>query len=1093
MRVTCFFLILTSLFSFIGKSQSLSFEHFGIQDGLVDASAGPIWKDQKGFLWVGTSSGLSRFDGHQFKNYTYNPLDSSSFLGNAVTDIFEEEGGNLWIATRGAGINIYKWDTDNFFRIEHKPYDPNSLRNNYVNTVLQTADGRFWIGTDAGLNVSRSRELPLEFSTFPDTGHVLYSIGIMDLLEYPEGILWIGSSKNGLFRLDMESGNISHWYNEGQRTDKLAGNIIKDLLVTTINGKPYLWVASSGGLTQIKLGEKGPIDSRVFQPNPEDPDRLPNQQVMAITANEVGEIWLATFGGIVRVHQQEDSISFETYAHEDSSPESLSNDRVYDVFLDDVGILWVGTAGGGLNQVNIRHDKRSRKFFKHYLRTPNSLRRNVIQSITCLFEDREGYFWVGTEGGGLERMRENGEVLSRFYANSPEGQRLSHALITTMYQDVEGTFWIGTFGGFNRLTFHKEGEEHIPSIKQFVHQESDPNSLSDNHIFALHEDPNGKIWIGTRGGGLNCFDKSTEKFEVFKHEVKDPYCISNNYVWGICPQGDSGLWLATDLGVNYYNLHTERFYHLAHDPQNPAGLSHNFVNTIIKDKQGRLWVGTSGGGLNQFFVESLADTLIGSFKAYRKRDGLLEDIVYEIREDAAGKLWISSNRGLTRFDPEILKDNYANPSLAFRHFDKSDGLQDDEFNMGAAAKLRDGRMLFGGLNGFNLFDPDSIPLNQVIPPVYITGIEVLNQKLIPGSPLDHGNIPLAESPQTSEDLYLSYKDYMVSFEFALLNYLFPEDNRYAYKMEGLDNDWIYSGNGRRATYTNLAPGTYTFRVKASNNDGIWNEEGTSIQVHVSTPPWRSWWAYTLYALSGLVLTGGYVNFRVKTREQKLAHQAQIERVKLVEREQVRKETAADFHDELGNKMTKISLFAEMAKRSGKPDAPIQTYLDQLLAQTQGLSNGMRDFIWMLDPEKNSLYDLLIRLKEFGEQLFEHTGIDFRVSEVPEGYNSHELSLSFRRHLLLIVKEAFTNVLKHAQAKRVELIFEPEESSYRLKLVDNGVGFDTEKKGKGYGLKNMRERCKALGGSCEWVSIKGKGTTLTLNIPWEDLGAHEEGG
>ena len=1067
-------------------SQSLSFRHYGIAEGLSDASVGPILEDSKGFLWLGSSTALNRFDGESMVNYFYDPLDKHSLIGGSIADIYEDQAGKIWIGARGGGINVYRWESDNFFRIQHDPADPQSLVNNYVNVILESSDGRLWIGTDKGLNVAESASLPLSLSLFPDSAHFMKGLGVTDLLEYPKDVMWIASAKDGLFRLDMGTGTISHFQNEENKVPKLAGNILKNLYLDKSQGKEKLWLSSSGGLTRIMLSDGLPAAYQIFSRKSTKEKTIPNNQVFGITGDGQGNIWVATFGGIARLTQAGDSVSIEPYVHKDSDPQSLSDNRVYEVLFDSKGILWVGTERGGLNQALLRKKAQTRQFFTHHLRNSPSSRSKPIQSITALYEDQDGYIWIGSEGDGLDQIDRNGKLLRNISVSEEKGKGLCHALPTGLHQDREGVYWVATFGGLNKMELDASDPTALPRISHYIHDPDDSSSLSDNHIFALYEGEDGKIWLGTRGGGLNRFDKKTETFEAFVHEVDNPYSLSNNYVWDITPEGDSGLWLSTDLGLNYLNLNTQKFYHLHHDPQNPSGLSHNYVNTAIKDSQGRIWVGTFGGGLCLFSPSSLQDTLLGSFITLRQKDGLAEDVIYEIQEDKQGYLWISSNRGLTRFNPEALVADGRIEINAFQHFDKSDGLQDDEFNTGAAAQTRDGKLLFGGLNGINLFSPDSLPLNKEIPPVYITQVEILNEKVRPGQQMPYGNIPLENAPHASKDLFLSYQDYMVSFHFAALNFIHSEDNRYAYKMEGFDSDWIYAGNEQKATYTNLNPGVYTFRVKASNNDGIWNEEGASLKVHVGSPPWKSWWAYALYALSGLGMVWGYIQYRVKSREQILEHQAQLERVKMEERVQVQKETAADFHDELGNNMTKISLFAEMIKRLDPPGKEIQTYLNQLISNTQVLSEGMRDFIWMLDPEKNSLYDSLIRLKEFGEQLFEHTGIQFRVSEVLEGYKRYEMSLSFRRHLLLIVKEALNNLLKYAEASRAELLITPSQSGFTLEIKDNGKGFDLEKERNGYGLRNMEKRSQTLGIDLQISSKIGEGSSVKLDIPWGSI-------
>ena len=1065
----------------LAQPTPLKFTHFSTQEGASNSNVGDICKDQHGFLWVGTDDGLNRFDGQRFKSYFHQPENPHSLSYNTISALFQDHQGKLWVGTRGGGLNLYDESMDQFYRFRSDPGDSTSLCNDYVNCVFQSADQRIWIGTDLGLSElvsldESSGEARFRSYVFEKGKAGICGKGVQSIAEYPKGHLWLGMSVSGLCRMDLQPQTFTSFPHQKDNPNSLTSNLVKKVLLDTTGIRPALWVAAAGGFNQVTLDSLNqPFVQRIYR-NPEQALYLPHNNLTDLAMDVQGNIWLSMYGGgIARLTSKQPPFTFDNYAFDASNPTSLKGNSVYSIYLDPEGILWVGLQYHGLARAYMGVTEANRRNFTHILR--DRFRPGIIptQSITALFEDQQGYYWVGSEAGGLDRIHPQTGEFQRYFSG-PES--LSHNLITTINQDEEGDMWIGTFGGFNRVIVNPDG---TLQVDQYLPDPGDSTSLSDKHIFAVWIDEYPDIWIGTRGGGLNKFNRATKKFKVYQREGHNPHSLNNNYVWDILPEGKRGLWLATDGGVNYFDKDSEQFQHFSHDPTNEYSLSHDYVNSIFRDSQGRKWVCTSGGGMNLFLSDSSSSP---KFQRIRERDGLLDDKVYGILEDQQERLWISSPSGLSRFEPQKMRLGTSFASLAFQHFDQNDGLQGNEFNMGAWQKLRDGRLMFGGLNGYNIFHPDSIRQNEHIPPVLITDIRVLNESLTPGKPIKNGNIPLTASPHIANKIYLTHKDYVVEFEFAALNFLYPENNQYAYQLEGFDEDWVYTGNRRQATYTNLDGGTYTFRVKASNNDGVWNEEGAHIRVVVSPPPWKTAWAYGLYILSGMGLVLGFVRYRIREREKELETAHMIERAKLEERELVRKRTSADFHDELGNKMTKISLFVEMAKRSAPKQKDLHTYLDQIGTNTQVLSEGMRDFIWVLDPDKDSLYDSLLRLKDFGDQLYEHTDITFHIEGLTPQLATCKLPLEIRRHLVLLFKEAMNNSLKYAEADKALMTLQQTQDQYKICFSDNGKGFDPQLTAEGYGLKNMQIRAEKMGGQLHIQSNEGNGTKvcLTLDLP-----------
>ncbi|RMI06835.1 MAG: hypothetical protein D6681_08190, partial [Calditrichaeota bacterium] len=891
--------------------------------------------------------------------------------------------------------------------------------------------GNLWIGTAKGLACLEKADLRSPaLRIFP--GHPLKS----DLLEdgFIRGIyslpgderhLWIRTGSKALNRLDRETGTVQQFY--------------------------------------FTTGDKEPIRiGKVFQ------DREGNLWVLT----ENSGLWyghaarLKNWKGETRSYsgkQNRGAGPFVAYGHDPNDPHSLSDDAVTAVWEDRSGILWVGTRRGGLNKLNRRRNR-----FRHYAHTPEhagSLSHNVV---TAILEDDQGALWVGTAGGGLNRLfrdHNTGRVLrTRLFRHDPRNPgSLSHDYVTALYRDQSGNLWVGTLGGgLNRY----DPESH--SFVHYRHHPGIPNSLTGDEINTIFEDQYGQLWIGTNSG-LTRFDRFTNTFTRYRHDPDDPHTLSDNEVWAIFEdhysQGRT-LWIGTRSGgLNRFDRSKEQFIRYTRRYDEPHSLSNQAICVIYQDEAGDLWFGTYSGGLNKFHRET------EQFTFYTERDGLPNNMIFGILEDNHGMLWLSTNGGLSRFNPR---------TGVFKNYDIYDGLQANEFTRGAYYKCPHGEMFFGGIHGLTSFYPDSVVDNPHVPPVAITAFSIY------GEPAPE---KLGAALREGKPLELSYRQNFIAFEFAALDFTNPGKNRYAYKLEGFDADWIYCGTRRYVSYTNLPPGRYTFRVKGANNDGIWNTEGAALTLVVHPPFWRTWWFYLL--TGALILGGGILGYRSSV-QRKLRRALELERVRAEENERVRTKAAHDFHDELGHKLTRISLFTEILKRRLN-DAPveIQEYLSRIGETAKGLSGGMRDFIWALDPEKDSLYEVAIRLKDFGDELFDKTGIAFRVEGITGEMEHIRLSMDWRRHLTLIFKEAMNNALKHADCGNVTLTIALEQRRLRISLTDDGKGLPPElnretpldaENGRlpGNGLRNMQVRAETLRGKLRFHSHGAGGTTVEFS-------------
>jgi ligand-binding sensor domain-containing protein/signal transduction histidine kinase len=929
------------------QSRQIKFERISLEQGLLPSSITCILQDRQGFVWFGTYDGLVKYDGYNFTLYKHSPLDSNSISGNAIFSICEDRFGALWIGTFDGGLNRFDRDKKQFIRFVNDPQNPHSLSHNRVFSIYEDRSGTLWIGTASGLNKldrAAGNELaPGQFTRFvndPSDSSSISSDEVRSIYEDRAGTLWIGTA-GGLNRCDRAAGQFTSLVNDPKNPRSLSDNRVRSIYE---DHSGTLWVGTQAGLNKLvpsaeavegdesvrpgasnKKSNEKPDQFIRFLNDPNDPHSLGADDVWAIyesTASQEGRatLWIATWGGgLCRLDRDHRGVEkFTRLVNDPNDPYSLSDNRVISIYEDAGGTLWIGTFGGRLNKFD--PNKRPILHFANDPNNPHSLSHNYVRAI---YEDRAGTLWVGTQNGlnklalssdafgqggayrfGSSDIKSNakpGQVV-RFFNDPKNPHSLSHNNVraicgSSAARDKPGALWIGTDGGGLNKFDPDTRTGAAKRFTRFVNDPENPFSLSSNRITALYEDRSGMLWIGTYDGGLNCFDPNRKQFTRFLNDPQNPHSLSHNRVWSIYEDHLGALWIGTSGGLNRCDRATGRFTRFVHDPNNPHSLSHNAVFSIHEDDAGALWIATYGGGLNKFERSDSANTTSnetpGRFINYTTKDGLSNDAIYGILADEYGHLWLSTNHGLSRFNPK---------TKTFRNYDETAGLQNNEFNAGAYFKSKRGEMFFGGVNGFNAFYPDQVKDNCYIPPVAITAFKIFDKPA-----------KLDRAIETLEALTLSYQDNFFSFEFAALSYANPQKNQYAYKMEGFDQDWIYCRTRRYASYTNLDPGRYIFRVKGSNDDGVWNEAGAAIAITITPPWWRTRWAYASYVLS---LIAGFVavdriqrrrvikreRTKVKMRETELRAQAAEAQAKALQAENERKKNVELF-SEIGKEIT----------------------------------------------------------------------------------------------------------------------------------------------------------------------------------------------
>ena len=727
---------------------------------------------------------------------------------------------------------------------------------------------------------------------------------IESIYEDRAGELWIGTD-NGLNHFDRASGKFSPSFSQAVPGSAFIGNAAVYTLSEDSRGA--LWIGTSAGLFKW---DRDANHWTVYRHDPGDPTSLSDDAVTCILEDAQGMLWIGTRTGLDLFDSSHNS--FISYDHDPNDPYSLASNSVRSIYEDRSGVLWIGTSGG-LNKY-----ARSTQKFDLYQHTPGLSNTLSDNNIWAIDEDHLGNLWVGTFFAGLARLNPTTGAVTVYQNNPSDPTSLSSNEIRAILEDHAGNLWIGMErGGLARFD---------PATGTFIayqHNDVEPDSLSNNDVFSLFEDHAGRLWIGTQRGGLNRFDPASGTFIHYQNDPNDPMSLSDNQVRAIQEDHTGVLWIATFGGVNLWDGKSNHFTVYRHDPKDASSLNSDEVSCIFEDQEGTVWVGTFGGGLNRF------DRTSQSFTHYTEKDGLPDDTVYGILADAEGHLWLSTNKGLSKFDPR---------TQVFRNYDVSDGLQGDQFNPGAYFQGKNGEMFFGGTKGLNAFLPQQVKDNLIPPPVVITAVKKYNQT-IQTNPAPNATIPL------------SYRDNFISFEFAALDYNTPEKNQYAYMLEGVDKDWVSAGTRRYASYTNLQGGDYIFRVKASNNDGVWNEQATTLFIHITPPFWQTWW---FIGIVGLVAVAGSIGgYRLRVRDIQARNRELEQQVEERTRELEQRSRVAESLRDIVNKIN-----------SG---ASVDEVLELIVAQADELSDSDFVAIWLLQSEQGPLQVHSIR-GEFPEAI-----------------------------------------------------------------------------------------------------------------------------
>lgn len=779
-----------------------------LRKGLSQNTVYSILQDRQGYLWFGTWDGLNKFDGLDFTTY-----NKENGLSNEVINcLLETNDGNIWIGTEN-GLNFLDRRSGVITFFQNNPADSTSLSDNWINYLYQTPGGKLYVCTRRGLNVLNPETMEIKRFQSRDSFSRRNKSNNIRFIVSHKNEYFIGTDF-GLVRYNPQTNENIRYLNRPDDPSSLSHNQVNVICFTSDDS---IWVGTEKGLNLLDLA-KGTFE--VFLHNPKDPKSISHNSVKAIYRDDSGNTWIGTDGGGINIIDQKSKV-FTRILNQPGKPRSLNNNRVYSICQDKIGNLWFGTFKGVCKM-----DRYTRKFhlFNHNPDNPNTVGNNLIWAF---YEMEPDVFWIGTDEG-VSIFSRISNTFSHIKYDPDRNDGLSSKRIRTIIKDDFGKIWIGTRdAGLNK---------YDPETGRFLHFQPSiqyNNSLADNFVISLFKDRDGFIWAGTQNG-LNRIDPKTDHITLYQHNPDDPLSLSNNTVYKIIEDTEGVMWIATYDGLNRYNRSQNNFTTFRKPVETHNNFSSNRFFYVFEDSNKNLWVGTRGGGL------ALFDRASGQFiKSYTTDDGLPNNVIYGILEDETGALWMSTNWGLSTLK---VKDQ------VFVNYDVTDGLQSSEFNALALLKSSSGMMFFGGMNGFNMFNPKEIQSNPNKPDIVISGFKL-------------GNQPVLGEIYNKDTVILKAEDNFFSFGFSSLDFTNPHKSQFAYMLENYNNDWTYvDGTRNFAEYTKVSPGTYFFRVTGSNSDGVWSDKEVMITVIVK-PYWFQTWIFRLSLLLAFIVAIWYSIYR----------------------------------------------------------------------------------------------------------------------------------------------------------------------------------------------------------------------------------------
>jgi signal transduction histidine kinase/ligand-binding sensor domain-containing protein len=1095
----------------LSQSTNLQFKHLTVEDGLSQSTIHAIFQDKKGFMWFGTDIGLNKYDGNKFTVYQNNTFDTTSVSSNFLTSIFEDSYGKLWVGSGYNGLNYFDREKEVFIRYNYNKAKPGCISNDNIRAIFEDSQKKLWIGTSGG-GLNLYNRATNTFSYFQHDSNSNISIGsnyIKSITEDKIGNLWLGSTEGILIKYNLANNTFTNYplYND------YKGDLFNSTFCSVyVDSENNIWYGTEMGLFYHDQN-RGKF---TYYTQGVGNSSLNVNSISSILEIEKDIYFIATdHGGLNILNKKTGKFTYHLNIRYDET--TISNNQLYSLYRSPDGIIWIGGFHGGVNF----YDKKAIKFQQYKDILPENVAIDCCNSVATLCEDKDQNIWIGYDGQGIDIYNVHSKSISHLVSKPGDANTISSNCVTEIYKDRNNDLWIGTYlEGMSKFNWITKRYEH------FKHNPNDPNSIGGNNVWTIIQDKSGLYWIGMIGNGLDIYDPKSKNFKHYKNDPSQPNSLSNNDVFKVFEDKDGNIWVGTRNGLNMFNRKNETFTRYMSDPNNSNGISGSWIYDIFQDSHGNLWIGTDLA-LNQFQLKNRA------FKHFEEKDGIIGNAVLSILEDKQNNLWLSTNKGLSKFNPH---------TMIFRNYDIADGLQGNEFNYTSSLYSSLGKMYFGGKNGFNVFNPESISDNKLVPPIYITNFSIANQTV---GPRTHNTI-LNQQISYTKEIRLSHKQSVISFEFSALNYTNSRKNQYAYMLQGFDTDWRFIGNRHDVNYTNLNPGEYVFRVKGSNNDGIWNMDGTSIKITILPPFWKTPWFYAIIVI--LIVSGIY--FYIVYREKRLnidkhilqnkvkerTEQIELQKAELEQHRNHLEQLIALRTDELmaakeraeESDRLKSAFLANMSHEIRTPMNAIVGFSN--LLQTPKLSESDRnEFIALINSNSESLLVLIedildlslieanqvitrseyFSVNDLLDTIYSSFAVNNKKCQLIINLNKPDSRADYKvfadkYRTRQIIANLMSNAYKFTETGIIELGFKVEQNHLIFYVKDSGIGISEENRaiifdrfrklnhsynasyrGAGLGLAISKRLAEIMGGDI-WVESEiGKGSTFHFSLAYNE--------
>ncbi|MBN1926792.1 MAG: response regulator [Prolixibacteraceae bacterium] len=1067
------------------QTKTFQFKKLDVNTGLSSNQINTIHKDSRGFVWIGTVNGLNRFDGYNLRIFRKGRNPLYSINDNLVQNIFEDNRGQLWIVT-SSGLNIFDPVTEKFTH-------PDSVLHlnipvptvNIVNTLVDR-ENNFWIINQT--NGLYRRDAKTDSILFvPNDGiYGLADTSITDCRLSPDGTFWILHSNfvvekyNPISLKIVKRFQLNDRIQEGEYVFRLLVDSDDNLWIYSRNKNDGIYYLNSKNekIIHFSAGSVShPINSNI---------------ITSAQENSDGNILIGSdHGGLIVISKK--NLTVKNYTNDPGDKNSISQNSITCMYKDNENIVWLGTYKKGISYYHPG-------FFKFETYTQHPFRLNWLnyEDVNSFVEDRKGNLWIGTNGGGIvyfDRIRNSFKT----YKNNPsDPNSLSNDVIVDLCLDHEGGLWIGTFlGGLNYF----DGK----TFTCYMHNPDDPNSISDNEIWSIIEDTNQQIWIGTLGSGLERYDHENNRF--IHHRAEDINSVSSNYIMAICQDKDGNIWFATGNGVDLYDRESGRFiqFYKNSGPNSPNNVTSNTILDVYCDSRGMVWIG-SRNGLSYY------NPVSQKFTTLTTDDGLPDNNILTVLEDDSGNIWMGTPMGLCNL---IMEGNNNEISFRIKVYDERDGLHGKEFNEHAALKTRKGELVFGGADGFSIFQPENLSSLPQNPDIVLTGISVQNKPVKVGQEVNK-RVLLPVALNYIDQITLKHFEKTFALTFAALNFFTPEKTVYHYKMEGFNTEWTATSlSSREITYTNLHPGDYVFRVYATDFDNLVRSEEIQLKINIPPPAWKTKWAYSFYL--ALILFGVFYSIQLfirRERNKMLLHQERVETAKVHEMD-----------------MMKIKFFTNISHEFRTPLTLILSPLDKIIKAT--IDQSTKDQLILIKHNGKRLLNLVNQLLDF--RRLEVQGLTLLCREddlvgfcreatasFSDLSESRNIELNFSSNVQKIkasfdydkIEKVLFNLLSNAfkftpgnGTINVNIIYQNAENKGEhvlIQVCDTGIGIPEDKKeiiferfvqnlpqgatvnrGSGIGLSLTREFVQMHGGTITVKSEVGKGSCFEVMLPVKD--------